>query len=470
MLSEKYKLLAKDIILFGIGTIGSKLIMFLLLPIYTNALTTDEYGIADLVFSFSEIIRPFISLAIYNGLLRYGLSKECDRDEVFKCASVIFLLGTLVSFLITPLFGFYKAISDWKWYMTVYAIIVFASKNVLIYLKVSDKNKLYSVLSIVQALVLALSNVLLLVVLKLGIQGYLIANMFAPAFIVVIGFFTGGAFKGLRTSRYNGKLMSRMVVYSLPFIVNDISWWLIHSSDKFMIERFMDASALGIYSAASKIPLLVSVVAGIFSQAWDISVVKEYENENDNKYYEKIFKYFVVFVNGISIVLISIIKPFMKIYVGEGFRDAWMYVPLLLSAAVFYTLDIFTISFFAAMKKSKTIMWPTIIGSTLNVGLNYIFINKYGIWGAIIGTIGAYLFMMIVHYYMLHRMMRFDLHIGLLAMNCLLTFVMALLVGRDFNVLMVVLLGIATYFVINLKDIRDLTARLITIVKRKAKR
>ncbi len=54
MQNEKYKVLARDAIIFGIGTIGSKLIMFLLLPIYTNALTSEEYGIADLVFLFQK--------------------------------------------------------------------------------------------------------------------------------------------------------------------------------------------------------------------------------------------------------------------------------------------------------------------------------------------------------------------------------------------------------------------------------
>ena len=454
MRGGKYKLLAHDMAIFGIGTIGAKLIIFLLLPIYTNALTKAEYGIADLVFSCSEILRPFISLAIYNGLQRYGLSKDYDKNDVFRCASVVFLTGAAISFLITPLFDHYDVISPWKWYLTVYALTVFASKNVLIYLKVSDQNKLYSLLGIVQAAILAICNTILLIVLDTGIKGYLIANIMAPIFITICGFFIGGAFRGLISSRFNKGLMREMVIYSMPFIVNDISWWLIHFSDKFLIEKMIGAEALGLYSAAAKIPLLVSVLASIFSQAWDLSVIRDYEQENDKAYYERIFKFFVVMVNGISVAIICVIKPFMGVYVGAGFQEAWKYVPLLLSATVFYTLDIFTVSFFAAMKKSYIIMWPTIIGGGINVVLNYVFIGQYGVWGAIIGTLGTYVFMMVVHYILLYKMMGFDLHVAFLTTNCLITLVMAFLVGIDFHVFPVAVVGVISFAILNMNEIK----------------
>ncbi len=471
MEKNKYKTLIVDVFFFGIGTIGSKLIMFLLLPIYTNALSTEEYGVADLVFSCSEILRPFISLAIYNALQRYGLSKECDKDEVFKCASLIFIAGSIFSIIITPLFGVYGVVNDWKWYLTAYAIAVFAQKNIFVYTKISDNNKLYALMSILQAVVLAISNILLLIIWNHGIEGYLLSNIIAPVIVIAWGFFASGAYNGLKGSRLNFSLMRDMIRYSLPFIINDISWWLIHSSDKYMIERMMDKNSLGLYAAATKIPLLVSVIASIFSQAWDISVVREYERDNDKEYYERIFRFFIILVSGICLMIICIIKPFMGIYVGEKFVDSWRYVPLLISAEVFYTLDIFSISFFAAMKKSQTIMWPTIIGSLINVILNYILISRIGIWGAIVGTWIAYLFMMLVHYYILKKMSDLKVDFFLLITNCTLILVESLLIGRNFHIFLASVCGTVMYLIVNRKHIISLwhegLAFLRIVLKRK---
>nr|WP_297864175.1 oligosaccharide flippase family protein [uncultured Acetatifactor sp.] len=467
MIRSKYKIFLTDIIFFGIGTLGSKLIMFLLLPLYTKALTSEEYGIADLVFSLSELIRPFISLAIYNGLQRYGLSKDYDKDEAFRCVTIIFLIGAVISSVVTPLLGFYDSVSDWKWYLWVYAVTVIALKNTFIYLKISNNNRSYAILSILQAFILAISNILLLIVWKRGIQGYLIANIFAPACIVIIGILISGAHRGLRKSSYNKILMKEMVVYSLPFIINDISWWFIHSSDKIMIEGMIDASSLGIYTAASKIPLLINVIMAVFGQAWDLFVIKEYEGENNKNYYSNISRFYIVSVFGLCIFIISIIRPFMRIYVGGAFRGAWQYVPLLLLAAAFSSLDMFVTTFFSALKKSRAIMWPTIVAGIVNIVMNYYLIKIVGVWGAVLATVAAYLLMMIIRIILLRKTFKFKMYLSKGCFLILITGIQAFLVGIDFHGTFVSIIVICLYMVLVFGDIRTLCKFVLSKFKNK---
>lgn len=466
---SKYRVFLTDIILFGLGTIGSKLIMFLLLPLYTKELTSEQYGVADLVFSVSELVRPFISLAIYNGLQRFGLSKDYDKDEAFYCATIVFLLGMLMAVAVTPVFGLYAPIKEWKWYLSAYAVVIFASKNVLIYLKIADNNKLYALLSILQALILAGSNIVLLVVWERGIQGYLEANILAPLSIVIMGFFMGGAAKGLTRSCYNKLLMKEMILYSLPFIINDISWWFIHSSDKLMIERMIDASSLGIYTAASKIPLLLNVIMAIFGQAWDLFVVKEYESENNKAHYSNMFKYYIVLVFGLCVCIVSVIKPFMGIYIGGAFKSAWQYVPLLLISAAFAALDMFITTFFTALKKSGAIMWPTIGAGVVNIVVNYCFIKKINIWGAVLGTVIAYFLMMMIRIVLLRKALKFEMHITKMCLLILVAGTQAFLVGIDFYGAVVSLMAVCLYFVLTFTDLRMLYKLISEKVRRKWK-
>lgn len=465
MAKSKYRMLFKDVVIFGLGTLGSKLILFLLLPLYTKALTSEEYGVADLVFSVSELLRPFISLAIYNGLQRYGLAKDCDKDQAFRCATMVFLAGTAITFAAAPLFGLYGPVREWRWYLAAYAVTVFASKNVMIYLKITDQNKLYAVLSILQAFLLAVGSILLLVVWRRGIPGYLTANILAPLVVVVVGFLAGGACRGLSRSSYNGSLMKEMVRYSVPFIMNDISWWLIHSSDKLMIEGMIDADALGIYTAASKIPLLINVVMAVFGQAWDLSVVKEYENENNRDYYSKVLQYFAITVFGICICIVLGIKPFMRVYVGGAFQSAWRYVPLLLFSAAFAALDMFVTTFFTALKKSSAVMWPTVFGGIVNVALNFYFIQRMGIWGAVLGTAAAYLLMLSLRIVLLRRALPFDMHLKKAGLLALAAGVQALLVGLDVYGGVVSTAVLTLYFLVSFREL----VPLAKFILRKAK-
>ena len=139
-MNSKFKTLIKDIAVFAIGALGSKVLLFLLLPLYTNILTDAEYGIADLVFTIGQLMLPFISLAIFNGLIRFGLMKDVKRENVLLCSAVVFIVGSFVSIIVTPIFGFYRAVSQWKWYLCIYVVVQFAFTNTLTYLKVKDKN------------------------------------------------------------------------------------------------------------------------------------------------------------------------------------------------------------------------------------------------------------------------------------------------------------------------------------------
>ena len=264
MLTEKYGKLIKDIGLFAIGSLGSKLLLFLLIPLYTNALTKSEYGIADLVFTVGDLLLPFISLGIYNGLLRFGLVDH-DRNDAIRFATIVFLAGSIAVFFFTPIVALYKPIYEWRWFLASKIITSFAQNNALICLKIKDKNKLYAISSILQALLLVLCNLLLLVWFKMGIAGYLISSIASSGITAIFAFVIGKVYIDLRNSQRNTELLKQMIYYSLPFIANDVSWWIIHSSDKIMIEWFIGSSLLGIYTAASKIPSLVNAVTAIFS-------------------------------------------------------------------------------------------------------------------------------------------------------------------------------------------------------------
>lgn len=429
--NSKYYRLIKDTIVFGIGNLGSKLILFLLVPLYTNYMTKAEYGIADLVSSLSELILPFVSLVIFDAVQRFAFSKHEKREDVLLGGLLICLAGTLSMIAITPLVALYNTITEWRWYLSIYVILTMYANVERNYLKALDKNLLFSSLSILQAIVLASLNIVFLCYGRMGVRGYLISMCISQAVTVVGAFVFGGLPKELRRSEYNSDLIKRMLIYSFPLIFNNISWWAIHSFDKVVLERLLGATALGMYTVASKMPSLVNVMTSIFSQAWGISAVREYESENEIEYYSSVFSILQVIIFGVCIVITMTIKLFMNYYVGPQFLESWRYVPLLVVAASFYSLGSFFASLYGVLMKSINNMVTTIISSSICIIMTLIMIPRVGVWGAVVGTYAAYIVIMIIR--MLDVKRYIDVNVGgyKFIINVLIVTIQALLVSFE---------------------------------------
>lgn len=453
---NKYKKLLKDTFIFAIGNIGSKFILFLLVPLYTNYMTAEEYGTSDLVFTVAQLLLPVVSLVIYDAVIRFGLSKFEKRVNVLLCAYIVLVGSGIFTASITILIGLYDPIEEWKWYLAIYVILSLDSSIQMNYLKVKDKNVLYSIISIMQTLLMAGLNILFLVVLKTGVKGYLISYIVAISITVILSFVFGGFGADLKTATFDRNLLKKMIVYSSPLVLNNISWWVVQSSDKMMVEWFIGTSALGIYSIASKIPSLINVMTNVFSQAWGISSVKEIESTNDGKFYSNVLKMYIFVSFGLCILFVSIIKPFMNIYVGELFYDAWRYVPMLLCAAVFASIAYYYGSLYGALRKTVNNMLTTVAAAIVNIIANYILLSRIGLYGAILGTLLSYIVMAHARMIDISRYILIEFSKVKYLVNCFLMLLQACLVTMDFHIFITSLITIMCYLLINVSEIKQI--------------
>ena len=455
MMNRKFKVLLKDTVIFGLGNIGSKIILFFLVPLYTNYLTTEEYGLADLVYTMSQLIYPVVSIVIYEAVIRFGLMTDQKQEEVLKAGIVVGLLGAILTVAATPLLNLYSPVSPWKWYLCIYVILVYTSYIVNSYLKVKNKNKQYALISIAQTFCLALSNIVLLAAFHVGIKGYLISNIIAVSVSVVLSAFSGDALKDFFRARINRKLLLEMVKFSAPLILNTISWWIILSSDKFMIEAMVSESALGIYTVAAKIPALINALIYIFAQAWNLSSIREMDSTNDVAFYSKVFQGYTFLTFGACVTLTAIIKPFMIVYVGKSFHDAWVYVPILLASSVFSSISTYYNELYSALKKSVNSMLTAFLAAGINIIVNYIFILKLGIWGAVIGTIIATAVLAFIRMADVGRAVKIEIDYLHFFANCAIILIQGIMVSLDYHIAMVSIISIMLFALLNYKTLFD---------------
>ncbi len=460
MASTRYKTLLKDIFVFGLGNLGSKLILFLMVPLYTNYMSKAEYGTADLVFTTSQLLAPFLSVVIFDAVIRFGLSRNEKREDVLLVGFLVIIASAIVGLLVVPIAELYQTISEWRWYLYIYVVLHIANSVEYSYLKAKGKNKALAAIGVFQTALAAALNVFFLVFGSMGIRGYLLASIISNLVVDVIIIIVAEVITDLKNAHFDHDLLKRMVIYSSPLILNNISWWVIHSSDKYMVEIMISVTSLGLYTAAAKIPALINVMVSIFQKAWGISAIHEMESTNDGKYYSNVLNYLFLFITGACIFFVAIMKIFMQHYVGKEFIEAWHFVPLLLVSAVFAGIAGYFGSMYSALKKSVNNMLSTLLAAVVNIIVNWIFIPYTGIWGAVIGTVVSYIAVAFVRLMDVKRFVNITVDWKTLIPTCLIIIVQAVFVSLDYHIYLVSAFAVISFIAINFRNLQGLFNRI----------
>lgn len=463
---RKIKNLLGDTFVFALGSFGSKLILFFLVPLYTNVLSTEEYGTADLVITVGQLLMPFTSLVVADAVLRFGLEKGTRREDVLVSGCAVVAAGSVVTAAVTPLFGLYGDIAQWRWYLFGYVVASMFNQVGFTYLKVADKNRLYALMSVLQAAVLATLNYVLLVVVGTGVEGYLLSNIAAVGGVFVVLFFAGGLHRDCLGGHLDKALTRRMLVYSAPLVLNNVSWWVMQSADRVIVSAFAGAAALGLYTAAVKIPSLINTLTTIFSQAWGVSSIRELEGDNDTAFYSNVFYGFSALSFAACIAVTAITKPFMSVYVGADFFESWRYVPLLLVAATFGSVSSFFGAIYGALKLSVGVMRTTLVSAAVNLALCFALTPFIGVWGAVVATLVAYVVIAHARMFGVLRYVKFDIRAGKYFANVVIVVAQALLVSADLWIAQASIAAAIAFAFVN----KELGAVLVSKFERRGER
>lgn len=387
---QRNKYLLKNTVIFSIGNFGTKIISFFLVPLYTNILTTREYGTVDLIYTIGMVLVPLLTLNIGESVMRFALDKDADCDKIMSTGITILIFGAIIGLLILPIANLFESVSDYSIYIYLYTLTLAFSQVILCYLRGKELLLKYSIGNIIQSLTIAIFNIVFLLVMKSGIQGYLMAYILANISTGLYGFWAGKVNIVIKKYSIDKELSKNMIKYSVVLIPNSFMWWIMNSSDRMMVTAMISITANGIYAVAYKIPTLLSTITTIFNQAWSYSAIKEDESEDKEEYNNKVYNNLVTIVITVAIGLLMIMKPFLAIYVGKEYYTAWYYVPYLIIGFVFMTLGSFIATSYTVHKDSLGFLVSGTIGAIINLVLNFILIPIMGASGAALATCISY--------------------------------------------------------------------------------
>lgn len=388
-----YRYLFNNIGLLTLSNFATKFLSFFLVPLYTNILSTTEYGTYDLFNATIGVLLPVLTLNIQESVLRFSLDKKTSRKAIVSI-SVKYLLISNLLVIIGLIFNRITYLNAMIAEYGIYFFLMFFVQSLVgvitCYIRGVDRVADLSVSSVITSIVTISCNIIFLVAFKWGLPGYFLANIIGPLVQCIYLMVRSNFLKEIRFEQFTPE-EEAMTNYSKPLIANSIAWWVNNVSDRYVIVFFCGLAENGVYSVAGKIPSILNIFQTIFNQAWTLSAVKDFDPEDKNGFFTNTYKAYNCMMVIICSSIIVADKILAKFLYAKDFYVAWKYVPWLTVAILFGALSGYLGGFFSAVKDSKLFATSTIMGAIINLILNFVFTPIYGAMGAAIATAISYI-------------------------------------------------------------------------------
>ena len=432
---NKKKELAKNTIIIFLGKVCTQLISFLLLPLYTSYLITEEYGFVDLVTTYVTLIVPIITMELEMSVFRYLVDCRKDKDEKKRVFSnnFIILLASLGIFIVLYLIVscFWKF--DYRYLILFDIVICTFSGNFLQIARGVGRTIDYAISCIITGVSTILLNILLIVVFKLGAFGMITSMAVANGLGAVYLFIRLKMWQYIDFKKKDKNLIKAMYKYSIPLVPNGISWWIVNVSDRTIITAILGAAANGIYAVSNKFPTILSSLLGIFNLSWSESAALHINSPDRDEFFSDVCNTMTKLFTCLGVGMIAVMPFVFPLLVNHSYDEAFYYIPILVLGSVFNVVICLYSAVYIAKKMTKQVAMTSIIGAVINLVVNLVLIRYIGLFAAALSTAISYFVMMMYRHFDLKKYMTITYEKGLV-IKTVLIFVFAIVLYYQRNI------------------------------------
>ncbi len=383
--------LIKNTGIIAVGGMATKLVQFLLLPLYTSVLPPTEYGAVDYLNTIALFCVPVASLLMDEALFRFLIDCETEEDRRRAVTATVGVLA-LGCVLFAALMGVLELVfhPDSFWWIVglVYAGTMLQMVSAL--LRGFGDTMGYSLANFLASAVMIVLNVLFIAVFRWGVEGMLSATVIAQGGVALVFAVRERVWRYVDLSLIDRAYMGRLIRYAVPLVPNKVSWTIMNMLDRLVIMVTLGPGAAGLYAVAYKFPNVMDQVYGFFYQSWKESSARSLNAEGDEvDFYDAIYRMLRRFMMSVVLGMTALMPLVYDLMIDWQYHEGILYVPILLLATFFSNISGFYGGIFTAHKDTKIMGTTTIVSALLCLVLNLVLIPSIGLYGASVATLAS---------------------------------------------------------------------------------
>ena len=394
------KQLGGDALVYGFGGAIAKGLSFLLLPIYTRIFTPAEYGTMEMLVVISSFVSAVLVLGMDSAQSMYFFKVKKDGIQTqAKIVSAILQIRliwgcivVLLASLLSPFLNlwFFNGVLGLEYFAIAFCGALF----VQVMVQSAELMRLlyrpwdYIGIIILQSILSATTGLICIIILDLGVLGFFIGILISATMVGLFGWFRIRDYWEFKNLHWH--IFPRLIRFGLPLMPAALVFYFMSTADRWFVQYFHGAAALGIFAAGAKLALILSLVIETFRQAWWPFAMDSMHTDSGAETFKIIARLYL----GIAcagVVMLTYLSPWLVyLMAGSNYQSAWTIVGVLAGQGVFY--GFFNIGNAGIWKSEKTYLnLPLLIGAAiLGLVLNYLLVPKYAGLGAAVATVVTY--------------------------------------------------------------------------------
>lgn len=396
-MAKDIKRLGKETLIYGTSTVLARLLNFCLVPFYTYYLLPRDYGIIATVFAVIALINVIFLFGMDQSYLRFASDAE-DKHKIFRqCFLGVFfnglLLGSLL-WLINTAFARVIGLPPSAGYLLkLAAVILFLDVlNMIAFTKLRLERRAWYFAGVrtFSIVVNVACNIFFIAVLHKAIASILWANVFASlASLLCLSPVIWNELKHNFTWKFDWQIEKEMLSFAWPFVPSGLASLLVSVIDKPILVHLVGTEQVGVYQANFKIGVFMMLIVSMFDQAWRPFFLAHAKDNDAKDTFARVGTYFTALASWVLLGLAFLMPDIIKSNIFGSFHlispaywGGLHIIPLILTGYFFYGLYINFMVGPVLTKKTRVLMWITLLGATVSITTNLTLVPRLGILGA----------------------------------------------------------------------------------------
>ena len=394
MMSEILKQISKNSFIYSLAGIIGRIISFFMIPIYTQYLNPEDYGIVEIIDITTYIFGMIIGSGMVSSILRFYHEYDDEMQSRQFVSTALIFIFFLEIFSLGITYYFSNEIALFTFGSDKYALyfrIVFINLHInilselaLAYIRAKREAIRFMILTLARVALGLLLNVYLIVFVHLGIWGVLYGSLISSGInVIVLIILTITEVKIC----FSLDKLKEMLRYGIPLIPASVGMFVLTFADRFFLQKYATLSAVGVYSLGYKGGMIINgFLTTPFLLFWSSYMYEIDNKKNAKELFAKIQGYFSFSLMLSALILSLFSDIFVRFVSPPAYWEASKIIPII---AFSYVALGFNYSFHTGIqikKETKYIAYSSGVGAILNILLNYALIPSYYEWGASLAT------------------------------------------------------------------------------------
>jgi O-antigen/teichoic acid export membrane protein len=400
--------------IYTVGSLASRAVGFIMIPVYTHFLTPREYGILDMLDITIILFGMIVGMGMGNAIFRFYYAAESQQEKRDVVGSALLfstmvagILGLAVVLAAGPASNLIFHAPGFSFYLRI-AVLSFwvgtMGETCRNYLRVRQRSGIFVLASLIQLVVALGLNIYFIAFRHLGVLGFLLSSLITNLLSSVALLIYTVADTGFSVSLPKTR---QMLAFGAPFVLTGIGAFILNFADRYFLNVYAGLSQVGIYALGYKFGFMLNMLAvAPFLQMWEAQMFVVEKEPNAGAVYARIFEYFAAALLLAVLGLSIFIKDILRVMASVEYSESHRIVPIVALAYVFNGWAQYFRLGMLLTRRTKIIAVIMTGTGVLTILLYIVLIKSHGAIGAALATLISLTFMMVWTYIESQRLVR----------------------------------------------------------------